>query len=263
MKILYGGGDGEIMARSRSPDRDKAFQVWVDSKCSIPLKDVAEKIGVSPSQIRNWKVKDKWDERALVAQSLNSCATNKKRGAPKGSKNALGNSGGRPPIDNSNAVRHGFFRKIFPDDSETLEIASGINIMSPIEMLWQNIVIQYTAIARAQRIMFVRDKNDITEVLKRQKESEGDTSSSWEKEWEIQHAWDKQATFMQAQSRAMSTLQGMIVKYDEMMQKDMATEEQQLRINKLKAEIAKLTGDTINAEDVPQFIDDIGAADGD
>jgi len=111
--------------------------------------------------------------------------------------------------------------------------------------------------------MFVRDKNDITEVLKRQKESEGDTSSSWEKEWEIQHAWDKQATFMQAQSRAMSTLQGMIVKYDEMMQKDMATEEQQLRINKLKAEIAKLTGDTINAEDVPQFIDDIGAADGD
>lgn len=262
------------MARARSPDRDKAFEIWKNSNGTIKLKDIAAELNLPDSRIRKWKAEDNWEEKVKGTFPLQKRNAPKKKdaksngnapkkcGAPLGSKNALGNSGGSPP-GNTRALKHGFFAKIFPDDPETKAIIESIDIMSPIEMLWQNIVIQYTAIARAQRIMFVQDKEDQTKVLVKQKESDGDTSSSWEKQWEIQHAWDKQASFMQAQSRAMTTLQGMITRYDEMMQKDLTTEEQRLRIEKLKAEIHKLNGDSLNAEDTPKFIDDIGTADGD
>lgn len=244
------------MARARSPDREKAFDLWIKSAGSLKLKDIAEKIGVSDQQIRKWKSQDKWDQKLNSSvtkpkSNVNKSKGNvtKKVGAPKGNKNALGHKDGGGPAGNRKALKHGFFAKIFPDDPETKEIFETIDVMSPVELLWQNIVIQYTAIARAQRIMFVQDREDMTKELKRQKESDGDSSSSWEKEYELQFAWDKQANFMQAQSRAMSTLQGMISKYDELMQKDMATEEQQLRINKLKAEIAKLTDEDDNNDD--------------
>ncbi|WP_054950522.1 hypothetical protein [Numidum massiliense] len=69
-------------------------------------------------------------------------------------------------------------------------------------MLWENIVIQSIDIARAQRIMFVQDREDMTKVLKRHSDMESD----YEKKWELQHAWDKQATFLQAQSRAIAEL---------------------------------------------------------
>ena len=49
------------MARERSPDRDKAFQIWKDSGGNILLKDIANQLGISDSQIRKWKNIDKWD----------------------------------------------------------------------------------------------------------------------------------------------------------------------------------------------------------
>jgi uncharacterized protein YjcR len=107
-------------------------------------------------------------------------------------------------------------------------------------MLWENIIIQYTAIARAQRIMNVKSQDDMTKVLKQEKESSGETSDSWEKEYELQFAWDKQATFLQAQSRAMKTLESMIKQYDELLKSNLATEEQKLRIEKLKVEVDKV-----------------------
>ena len=242
-----GGGDYEVMARARSPDRDKAFEIWKNSNGSIKLKDIATELNLPDSRIRKWKNEDKWEEKVkgtFLIDKGNVPFTRNKRGAPKGNKNSVGHASSTP-IGNTHAMKHGFFAKIFPNDPETKSIVESIDIMSPIEMLWQNIVIQYTAIARAQRIMFVRNQDDMTKELKRQKDSD----TSQEIEYELQFAWDKQASFMQAQSRAMSTLQGMITKYDELMQKDLSTEEQQLRINKLKAEIAKLTGSDDSEDD--------------
>ncbi|MCG6197881.1 hypothetical protein H1215_11960, partial [Anoxybacillus sp. LAT_38] len=72
-------------------------------------------------------------------------------GAPTGNKYAVGNRGGAAPKGNSNAVTHGFFRRIFPDDEETHAVIGEIGVKSPLDILWENIVIQYTAIARAQK----------------------------------------------------------------------------------------------------------------
>lgn len=49
------------MAKPRSPDRDKARQIYVDNQGSIKLKDIAAQLGVSETQIRQWKHQDNWD----------------------------------------------------------------------------------------------------------------------------------------------------------------------------------------------------------
>ncbi|MDT2172381.1 hypothetical protein P7H02_15315, partial [Paenibacillus larvae] len=130
---------------------------------------------------------------------------------------------------------------------ETMEIMEQISERSPLDLLWDQITIQYTAIVRAQRIMFVRDQEDETRVLKKDSSSD----NFFEQEWEYQHAWDKQATFLQAQSRAMSTLRSLIKQYEEMIRVGQGDEEQRLRIHKLKGEIALLEQKATKDHDKP------------
>lgn len=67
------------MARARSPNRDKAYKMWKDSSGEMKLKDIADKLGVSASQIRKWKNEDEW-ERGLKP---NSNVTNAKGNVTK------------------------------------------------------------------------------------------------------------------------------------------------------------------------------------
>lgn len=228
------------MPRQRSPNRDKAKQVYLESGKTLLCKKIAKILNVSESQVRNWKAQDNWDNKNKVAQlKKNSYATKRKKGGQPKNKNSKCHVSSIPK-GNKNAETHGFFSKIFPP--ETIDIVEDIMVKDPLDMLWENIIIQYTAIARSQKIMNVKDQEDLTKVLKREKESSGDTSGSWEKEYELQFAWDKQATFLQAQSRAMSELRSLIKQYDEMLHEnwDNATEEQKLRIEKLRAEVNKV-----------------------
>jgi uncharacterized protein YjcR len=108
-----------------------------------------------------------------------------------------------------------------PDDQELKEIIAAIDAKSPIDILWEQIVIQYAQIARAQKLMYVRDQQDIIEKLKKQVDGDKFT----EEEWEFQYPWDRHANFLMAQSRAMATLEKLITRYD-----TMATDEQKLKI---------------------------------
>jgi uncharacterized protein YjcR len=85
--------------------------------------------------------------------------------------------------------------------------------------------------------MYVKNKEDLTKVLKREKETSGAQSEGWEKEYELQFAWDKHAEFLKAQSRAMGELRSMIKQYDELLHNnwELATEEQKARIEAMKA----------------------------
>ncbi|MEK3933666.1 terminase small subunit [Bacillus sp. FSL R7-0642] len=52
------------MARQRSPDRDKAFEIYKASKGEKTLVEIAKELDIkNPSQIRKWKSQDKWDEQ--------------------------------------------------------------------------------------------------------------------------------------------------------------------------------------------------------
>lgn len=50
------------MARERSPNRDKAKEIYLDAKGDIKLSDLAMQLNVPDSRIRKWKSVDKWDE---------------------------------------------------------------------------------------------------------------------------------------------------------------------------------------------------------
>ena len=105
-----------------------------------------------------------------------------------------------------------------------------------LDVLWDQIQIAYAAIIRAQQIMYVRDRDDMT----KEKTMSGETADAWE----VQQAWDKQGKFLQAQARAQSELRSLVKQYDELLHKrwDLATEEQKARIAQIRAQTDKLKG---------------------
>lgn len=129
------------MARERSPQRDEAMKMWLDSGGKMKLKDIAAALGLGETQIRKWKSVDRWSD-ALNSNVTNAPISNvtKGRGAPKGNKNAVGNRGGAPkgnqnakgnrggnggPYRNKKALKHGMYETIFmdalePDEQELL-----------------------------------------------------------------------------------------------------------------------------------------------
>ncbi|MFD0682385.1 MULTISPECIES: phage terminase small subunit-related protein [unclassified Paenibacillus] len=122
------------MARERSPDRDKAKQMWLDSGGEKKLKDIAAALNLGETQIRKWKSQDQW-EAVLNSNVTNETKGNvtKRPGAPKGNKNALGNNGGAPkgnqnakgnrgghggPFRNKKALKTGEYETIWLDALE-------------------------------------------------------------------------------------------------------------------------------------------------
>lgn len=90
------------MPRQRSPDREKARALYMQSDGTRTLRDIAVELGVSEKTISAWKCKDNWDKGNGVLRT-NKRSTSKKRGAPKGNKNARGSHDGAPK-GNQNAV---------------------------------------------------------------------------------------------------------------------------------------------------------------
>ncbi|WP_160045567.1 phage terminase small subunit [Paenibacillus sp. USDA918EY] len=210
-----------------------------DYMAGMKYKEIAEKYGVSLNTVKSWKQRYGWD-RKKGAHKQKSVRT-KKGGAPPGNQYAKGNRGGAAPKGNKNAEKHGFFSKYLP--AESLEIMEQLQTRSPLDIVWDNIMIQYTAIIRAQQIMYVRDRDDKT--VEKIEEKDGNVIGE---RWEVQQAWDKQANFLQAQSRAMTTLQGLIKQYDELLKTELATEEQKARIEVLKAKVPNKDGIDPNAQ---------------
>ena len=118
------------MPRARSPDSIKAEQMYHDGKL---LKEIAEELGVPAGTVRRWKSTQKWDadkderspkKKPAKKASKKTNARKKKRGAPKGNKNAVGNKSSAPR--NQKAVKHGAYRAVFfnflgDEDKELLE----------------------------------------------------------------------------------------------------------------------------------------------
>ncbi|MDP0485120.1 phage terminase small subunit [Bacillus subtilis] len=228
---------------------EKHIQAYKDYVKGMKYKDLAEKYGVSVNTIKSWKQRHGWERKkgAPIEKSVHT-----KKGGQPGNKNALGNNGGAPQ-KNQNAVTHGFFSKFLPE--ETLEIMEEIQERSPADMIWDQIQIQYAAIIWAQRIMFVQNKDDLAKELKKAKytyhpeeDEEGNEyfeKAVTEEEFEIQFAWDRHATFLNAQSRAMGELRSLIKQFDQLAheqdERRLKLEQMRLNIDKTKAEVERLT----------------------
>ena len=52
------------------PDkRKKAMRIWLQSGGRIPIRDIADRLGVKPDAVRQWKRRDKWDEKLKNQQN--------------------------------------------------------------------------------------------------------------------------------------------------------------------------------------------------
>lgn len=184
---------------------------------------IFNKCGVAINTVKYWVYKHKWKRKNHTKKTTK---TKQKKIETRGA-----------PNKNVNAVKHGLFAKYLP--AETLELVGAIETMSPIDILWENICLKYAAIIRSQKIMYVKDADDFTERVV----AEGKGMA-----YQYTEAYDKQATFLMAQSRAMGTLMNLIKQYEEMCNSELATEEQKLRIEKLKKEINNGADDKITIE---------------
>lgn len=210
------------MPKAKNAKADEALELF---RQGFKLVEIAGRLGVPPGTVRRWKSIYGWEsERSEKIPSV------RKRGAQPGNKNSKGG-----PPGNKKAEKYGFLSKYLP--SETKEIFDAVAVADPLDLLWHQIQIQYAAIIRAQKIAYVKDQHDKT--IEKVEEKDGNVIGE---RWEVQQAWDKQENFLKAQSRAMSTLANMLRHYEQMLRDrgENVTEEQRLRLEKLRAETERI-----------------------
>lgn len=240
------------MPKQRSPDSYKAEEMY---KKGMKLVEIASQLNVSEGTVRSWKNRYNFDGKSTATlQKNNRNVAKRKPGAPKGNKNAVGHGA---PKRNQNATKHGLFSRYLPED--TREIFFSLDSEDPLDLLWDQIKLAYTAIMRAQQIMHVKDRKDKT--VEKIEEKDGNVIGE---RWEVQQAWDKQASFLQAQAKAQKELTTMIKQYEELLHKnwDLATKEQKARIRQLKAKTEQIQGADQNPieDKVQKLFDAIGGA---
>ena len=206
----------------------------------MKLIDIARELQLPEGTVRRWKSTHKWDDE----RSQNKKPNARKRGGQPGNHNATG------PPRNQNARKHGLYSRWLP--SEIHEIIEEMPT-DPLEILWQNIQLQYAKIIRAQKLMYV----DSTEDTSKDVNFEGDSGIGYN----IQYAWDKEKNGIMAQSRAMQTLLSMIKEYDDMLHKnwELATDLQKARLENMKMQTEKLRSNSgsMEASDKVVIVDDI------
>lgn len=240
------------MPKQRSPDSYKAEEMY---KQGMKLVEIASQLNVSEGTVRSWKNRYNFDGKSTATlQKNNRNVAKKKRGGQPGNKNAVGHGA---PRGNQNATKHGLFSRYLPED--TRELFFSLDSEDPLDLLWDQIKLAYTAIMRAQQIMHVRDREDKT--VEKIEEKDGNVIGE---RWEVQQAWDKQASFLQAQAKAQKELTTMIKQYEELLHKnwDLATKEQKARIKQLKAKTEQIQGTDQNPieDKVKKLFDAIGGA---
>ena len=205
------------MPKKRNEKSIEAERLYRDG---MKLVDIAERLKLPPGTIRRWKSTYKWDKN--TERSDKTKANVRKRGAQIGNTNSRGG-----PVGNSKALKHGLFARHLPQ--EVYEIAEELSDKPAIDILWENITLTYANLLHAQRILFVQDVEDNTELIS----GDGLKGTTYEHHT----AWDKQGRALAAISKTQAELRNMIKTYDELTRSQLVTEEQRLRIDSLKAKL--------------------------
>lgn len=107
------------MPRGRSPNRDKAYEIYRQRGGNITNREIAAILDEDEKVIAVWKSRDKWN----VVQQSKECCTTKAKGGQLGNQNAAGHGGTGPP-GNKNAVKHGAYEQIYyealPEEERSL-----------------------------------------------------------------------------------------------------------------------------------------------
>lgn len=182
---------------SRSELRERAFNMYLSGEGRVTKKQIADALSVSPATVSRWAKQDGWDSTAKML-TVDVMTENLDRLLPKA----------------------------------TAEILGAIKESTGEEILWQNILLQYAAIIRAQQLMDV-ECEEIVRLEKRRIEQGEDCAH----EWENHTPWDRYKTFLDAQSKAMRALTAMLDKLDDHKRRQLINDELCARIQVIRNKV--------------------------
>ena len=233
------------MARARDPKRDDAKNLYLESKGKILLKDIAERLGKSASQIRKWKNLDKWDEllKGNVTNEINSNVTNGQQfekvdvsnaGAEK--KGYRSNPKNQFTKRNEASVKHSFYRRWLPQDM--MEIIEETKDFTLADRLWFQIETKFAALIQLHKIMFIESRNDT--LGERQSWTKGKSSGE---SFKIVYAFEQYAEYIKTEARLTAEWRNVVKQFlelsDEYDERRMKLEQMTLNIEKTKTDIER------------------------
>lgn len=279
------------MARARSPNRDKAFDIYKDHYGDIKLIDIAKELNIKDSLIRKWKSQDSWDEKlkgALPISKSNVTNQNKnKTNIKKDSKEPIAEEV-KEVLENAeltdkqrlfciyyikyfNATKA--YKKAYGCSYETAMVEGFRTLRNPkieleIEKLKQH---KLNQVMLSEEDIFQRYMDiafsDITDYVKFGKREIEILEDNQSKTIEVNYvdfndSYDVDGTII---SEVRQGKDGVSIKLHDKMKAlqwlsdymGIATEEQKTRVEKLKAEVNKLTGDNLEIEDTSETEEDI------
>lgn len=196
---------------------------WENS--NITLSALAARHGVSAGTVKSRKSREKWqraekpkptreellkkEERKLEILEATQVAK-VPRLKPKD------RAGHLKPSVNSPWLKH------LP--TETLELMKEMELVDPLDILYDQIRLQWAVIVRAQEIMFVEDIDDTTKFIS----SNGAESTGYD----IHAAWDKHGKFMSVLSNAQKELRYLIQQFMDLVPVD---DERRARVANIEA----------------------------
>lgn len=98
------------MPRQRSPNRDRAFEIYREYGGNIENRRIAEMLDISEKTVSGWKCKDRWEDKLNGVLQSEERSTPKEKGGQIGNQNAVDH--GAPP-GNLNAIKHGSYQTIY------------------------------------------------------------------------------------------------------------------------------------------------------
>lgn len=242
-------------------DWEAIREEWEGSK--ITFKALAEKHNVKIGTLKSRRSREKWNRDATGGERDATTVSKKSTSNKKKKRGGNPNPTCKFPKRNQAARTHGLYSKYLPKD--TKKLMKVINEMDPSDMIWEQIIIQYAAIVRAQKIMFVKNKDDHSQFKKKEMIVESYTDENdvktdrWIVEYDNVAAWEKYSGFLASQSRAMGELRNLIKQFvsmaDEMDERRLKIEAMQASIKKTNAEIKRLQGDDLDEYESDGFIE--------
>lgn len=130
------------MPRARDPNRNKAFQIYMDAGGKIDLVEIASQLNISAGTVRGWKSKDKWEEQLNgTLQTKVTERSKRSKGGQPGNQNAKGSKGGSgaAPQRNKNAEKHGAYSRVYWDtlDEDELDLIDSMDSAEEQQLIMQ------------------------------------------------------------------------------------------------------------------------------
>lgn len=248
---------------------DEIKQEWETTK--ITLADLAEKHGIKLGTLKSRKSREKWSRDATktvkVATISSKDATELEDQEiiqdqpPKKDGRVKKRSGNPNPQNqftkrNRAAMIHGLRSKFLFD--EQIEIMEALQDFDVVDQLWLQIELSFSAIIRAQKIMWVEDPFDHLKEIGGEMDAEGMSKT----DYKVIYAHERYESYIKAQTRAFAEHRNLVKQFMDLTTEDderrLKLEQMQLNMEKTKTdiELSKIAIRKENGDDKDEFEDD-------